>query len=81
MSKEIKVLKNEEQPIAVEVMEQAIIDIAQAMKRISRSRLNRKALVILISKDSGIFQHQVTRVLNSMDLLEKTYLTPKRWKE
>lgn len=75
--KKINVVKDADNPIAVEVIEQSIIDIGDAMKRISQTRLNRKALVVLISKDTGIGQGTIESILDSLDSLETTYLKPK----
>lgn len=77
MPKEIAFIKDKENPIAFEVMEQAIVDIAAGMKRINQTRLNRKALVILISKDTGVGQTIVDVVLDSLGAIEQTYLKPK----
>jgi hypothetical protein len=73
-SKEIVVTQDEAKPVAVEIMAQAIVDISEAMKRISRSRLNRKALITLIHDDTGLYKKSIENVLTSLDSLEKTYL-------
>jgi len=76
--KNIKVVKDEENEIPVEIIEQSIVDIAAAMKRISASRLNRAALVTLLAFDTKLARHKVETVLRSLDRLGENYLNPKK---
>lgn len=73
----IKVTQDPESPVPVEIMAQSIMEIGAAVKRITRSRLNRKALVILVSHASKQPQYIVERVFDSLESLEKTFLKPK----
>lgn len=74
MARQVKVVQQEENPIPVEIMGQAIVDIGTAMKRISSSRLNRKCLVVLLAHSTDLPMSKVEYVLNALDQLEATYL-------
>lgn len=74
-NKDVRVcIEDGDEPIAVEIMEKSILEIAAAMKRIEKSRLNRRALVVLISDQSKLGKGTVDIVLNCLDTLEETYL-------
>lgn len=73
----IRVVQNEEEPIPVDIIASAIVGISHSMKKIAESRLNEKALDLLISKDSGVPLYQVRLVRESLNSLEKTYCKPK----
>lgn len=64
-------------PPAPEVMAQAIVDIAEAMKRLSATRLKRETIVVLIQHSSKVPQRDIRAVLYAMDQLEYDYLKPK----
>lgn len=74
----IKVTQPEEgQQVPVEIIAQSIVEIAAGMARINTSRLNRRAVVILLNAETKVPQYQIERVLNSMGDLEKTYCNPR----
>lgn len=70
-------VKQSEEPIAAEVMAQAIVDIGEGMKRISRSPLRRDALVTLLNHTTKVGRKEIEYVLNSLEDLEGLYLKPK----
>lgn len=76
MSK-IHVITDPENPIAVELIEQAIVDVAAGMKRINASRLNRRAITALIKDATGLNKTTIETVLNNLDDLERMYLKKK----
>lgn len=78
MSARIVMATDQKEPIGVEIIEGSIVSIAASMKRIDATRLSRKALLILISKDTGLGTGAVNAVLNSLSDLERTYLKPKK---
>lgn len=61
-------------PVPAEVMEQAIVEIGKAMKRINETRLTRRAIVVLIHHHSKVALGTVELVLNNLDALEDTWL-------
>lgn len=78
MSKQKPIVKqNEENEVSFEMLAQSIVEIGSAMKKLNASRLNRKALILLVSKSSGQSQTATERVLDSLDQLEATYLKKK----
>ena len=62
---------------AHEVIEQAIIDIADGMKRLESSRLKRSAIVTLIHQQSKVARRDIELVLNNLVELERLWLKPK----
>lgn len=78
LMRKVTVIQDEENPIAVDVMASAIVEIGSAMKRISSSKLSRKALVVLIQHDVKLGIGTIEAVLDSLDSLESTYLKPEK---
>lgn len=72
--KKVMVKQEPEKPVEVEVLAQAIVDIGKAAKRLAQSRLNRKAVIVLIAHDTGLGQGTIRTVLEGMESLESTYL-------
>jgi hypothetical protein len=68
--------KDGEMP-ATELIAQAIIDIAEGMRRLESSRLSRKALLVLISHQSKVPQRDINIVLNNLLDLERDWLKPR----
>ena len=75
--KKVKVLQSNEEPVPTEIIAQSIADIAAGMKKIEGGRLNRRALLLLISSASGVGKTEVEKVLNTMECLEFLYLKKK----
>ena len=73
----VTVKSDVENPVAIELLEQAIVDISKGMKRISESRINRRGLVALIQDSTKMPKSQIEYVLNSLESLETTYLKKK----
>ncbi|MES2355583.1 MAG: hypothetical protein V4568_14535 [Pseudomonadota bacterium] len=76
VEKETIIVKQAEEPIAVEILAQSIADIGAAMKKLGASRLKRYALVVLLSDSTRLSKSRVEAVLNAMDRLEDMYLKP-----
>jgi len=64
--------------VPAEVIASAIVDIGKAMKKLSASRLEREAVVLLIAHDSGVAARNVRHVLTALDDLEMRWLKPKK---
>lgn len=62
----------------VEIIEQAIIDIARSMKELSNSRLTRRAIIVLIQADTRLNKGEIETVLTSLEQMERTWLKPKK---
>lgn len=78
MSKKIVVTKNEADEFAIEVMERAIVDISESLRRIEKTRVTRKMIVALIKDNIGYSKSVIETVLNSLENLEKNYLKGKK---
>lgn len=77
MAPKIDVKQEEGKEIPVEIIATAIVEIAAAMKQINATRLNRKALLVLLSNATELSQARVNCVLNALEQLEDLYCTPK----
>lgn len=74
----LKVVQTEENPIPVEVLAEAVVKMAEGIKRLNATPLNQRALIVLISAQSGVARDTVARVLNGMDQLEAAYTKKKK---
>lgn len=74
--------KTEEQPkpnkIDPIVLEAAIVEVADALRRLNASRLNRKAVVVLLRDVTGLGKGTVESVLDGIEGLESRYLKPRK---
>jgi hypothetical protein len=57
-----------------EQIAEAILGISNAMKRLSKSRLKREAIVALIQDKSKLGKATIEMVLNNLESLEETWL-------
>jgi hypothetical protein len=69
------VVKQTDQPVAAEVIVEAIVGISESMKRLTASGLKRKAIVALVHDHSGIGKRDIEIVLNNLESLRETWLT------
>jgi hypothetical protein len=68
------VVKNDElDPVKPEILATAIVSISAGMRRLTKSGLNRKAIVVLIQDVTKLPKHDITRVLDSLDDLARMY--------
>lgn len=74
----MKIKPSEVNPEPVEVIAQDIASIASAMRTLSNSRLNRKAIVALVHDQSRISKKTIEIVLNNLQDLERDWLKPKQ---
>lgn len=78
----IKVKPNEEKPVSVEVIVDAIVAIGEGVKKLRPGRLNDKAIVLLIARaiprTYQVSETTVCLVLDGMESLEKQFLKPKK---
>lgn len=73
--KDIVIEQDPEAPVAQEVLAQAIVDISAAAKKLCKSGLNKKAIVVLVAHSSGRPQYVVGLVLDALEQLAKDYTT------
>jgi hypothetical protein len=62
---------------ASEIMAQAIVDIAAAMKHLAASPLKRSTIILLIHDATKLPRRQIEQVLNALESLETAYLKPR----
>lgn len=60
-------------PPSTETLAQAIVAISQAVERLTKIGLNRKAILVLLSASSGVGKRDCEYVLNHLLLLRKNY--------
>ena len=72
--RKLVVTQQDDKPVKVEVLAQAIVDLGNASKRLAASSLNRKAVVVLLAHQTGLGQGVVKTVLEGISELEATYL-------
>lgn len=73
MSDEKKASKTAKSVPSPDTLADAIIKIGGAMKQLTKSGLNRKAIVVLIKDQSGVPKCDIERVLNSLGSLADHY--------
>lgn len=76
MSRKVVAKFSEPDPEPVEVLVSSIVTIGESMKRIDATRLTHRALVTLIQADTGISRGNITRILECLSSLEKSWLKP-----
>ena len=69
-----KVSNDGDKPIPEDILAQAIVDIAEAAKRMNSSRLNRTAVLVLLKHATGYPMHMIARVLDEAENLAKNYV-------
>ena len=69
----MKVKQQDENPIEHEVLAQSIVSISASFKKLLKSGLNRKAIVVLIAHDAKMGHGQIESVLRSLDRLAEEY--------
>lgn len=73
----VVVKQNEENPEPMEIIASSIIQISEAVKKMNSSRLQPKAIYLLIKADTGLPMSTIQKVLTSAALLESTYIKSK----
>ena len=77
MTKNIKVKETDEEKKARETVEEIATEIAKLSRQVTAllsGRLNRKAVVILLTASSGLNQSNINMVLDAIMGLEEKYL-------
>lgn len=76
-NKKVTIVKDGEKVIEVQIMEQAIVDVATAAKKLLNSKLSKRAILVLI-KDSIVGNHiglkDIEVILDCAANLGKRYL-------
>lgn len=78
-TKQITVKVNEENPEPLDILAKSIIDVSEGFERINKSKLTRKAIVILLQNAIGssrISQTNINDVLDYAPKLKSIYTKP-----
>lgn len=68
-----KLTQDSQKPIEPPILAQAIVDISAAMNKLTRSGLNKKAIIVLLQDQTGLGKGSIECVLNGLDGLAKAY--------
>lgn len=75
----VTVVKDKDNVIEIQLMEQSILDVANAARKLLNSKLSKRAILVLI-KDSmrgtGLPLKDIELVLDCASKLDKRYLKP-----
>lgn len=67
-----------EKPITPEVMEKAIVELSAGVKQMLGTRLNERAIVLMLHDFTGVSKRDIKLTLGGMASLEAAYLKPKK---
>jgi hypothetical protein len=68
-----RIVQDEESPVEKDVLATAIVQISTAMKKLSKSGINRKGIVALVNDDTKLGKGLIETVLISLENLAKNY--------
>ncbi len=72
-SAKVKVTRDPEKPVERNVLAQAIVDIAAAMKKLTYGGVNRDAIVILVHDQTKLPKRDIVAVFNALQDLERQF--------
>jgi 2-phospho-L-lactate guanylyltransferase (CobY/MobA/RfbA family) len=65
--------KADETPVNEEVLAQSIVSISASMKKLLKSGMNRKAIIVLVQDYTKLSKSEITRVIDALDDLARVY--------
>jgi len=75
----VTIVKNEDKVIELKIMEEAIVEVANAARKLLNSKLTKRAVLVLIKDSmtgSGLPLRDIELVLDMAAKLDKRYLKP-----
>ena len=77
--KKAEVIKDQGNPVVIQVLEEAIVNISRSIKKVLNGNISRRAIVLLIQDNTSpkVSQNEIRAVLDSIESLETTYITKK----
>ena len=69
----VKVIQNPDAPVEPEILAEAIVRISTAIQALSKSGLNREAIIVLVKDRTGLPKKTIDLVLNSLEQLKRHY--------
>lgn len=73
-TKTVTVKVNEENPEPLEVLARAVIDVADGFEKIQNSRLQKRAIILLLHDLTGVRMNDIINVLDAGVLLKKKFI-------
>ncbi len=70
----VSVKLNEKDPEPIELIAKSIIEIADGFAKINASKLNRRALLILLKDSTNLSMGDIGKVLDAVPKLKEMYL-------
>jgi hypothetical protein len=67
--------QDELDPVSPKILAKSIISISASMKKLLSSGLNRRAVIALVHDHTKLGKSEITRVLDALDDLARTYTT------
>lgn len=74
-----KIVPDPEAPVAAEVLESAVVDVAAGVRKLMSSRFTKRAIILLIQDAAGaaaVTKSQVEAVIDAVADLDKRCLKP-----
>lgn len=69
----VNITQDDDDPIATEVLAQAICKLSDASNQLLSSGLNKKAIVVLLRDATNLSKRNITAVLDAMGQLRQDY--------
>lgn len=76
VNKKVKVIQKEKEEVPVEILAKSIQEISDGVRKIRQSRLNERALVVLLKDATNLSKTDILKVMNSLETLDRMYLKP-----
>lgn len=74
MKKQNIKIEQEEEKVPAKILAAAIVELGQAMKKLSQAKLKRETVVVLIHHKTKIPMYQIELVMNNLEQLEEIWL-------
>lgn len=73
----VTIKKNEDNPEPMEIIADAIIEVARGFQKIKTGKLTERAVIVLIKDITGQPVREIEKVLNAAQLLERQFIKQK----
>lgn len=73
----VTIKKDEKNPEPMEIIANSIIEVSRGFQKFNDSKLNKRAILVLIKDLTGLPMGEIERVLNAAASLEKWFIKQK----
>jgi len=73
----VTITNDEKEPVAVELLAQSIVKVAKAAQDLLGSRLNERAILVLLADRTSQPMYKIKEVLEAAAGLEKAFIKPR----